>query len=114
MDSILDTLQKEDIKKKIQAQLLETKQDIANLEELTKPIAPDNAIGRLTRMDAINNKSINQAALNSCRHKLSMLNKALGRINDPEFGICTDCGKPIPAGRIMIMPETNLCVHCAS
>lgn len=110
----MDKQRKEDIRKKIQAQLLETEQDIANLEELTKPIAPDNAIGRLSRMDAINNRSINQAALNSSRHKLSMLNKALGRINHPEFGICADCGNPIPAGRIMIMPETNLCVHCAS
>ena len=109
----MDTRQKEDIRKKIQVQLLETEQDIANLVALTKPIAPDNAIGRLTRMDAINNRSINQAALNSCRHKLSMLNKALGRINDSDFGICADCGEPIPAGRIMIMPETNLCVHCA-
>jgi DnaK suppressor protein len=111
---MMNKQQKEDIKKKIQAQLLETEQDIANLEELTKPIAPDNAIGRLSRMDAINNRSINQAALNSSRHKLSMLNKALGRINHPEFGICADCGEPIPAGRIMIMPEANLCVHCAS
>jgi len=105
---------KEKSKNKIQAQLLETERDIANLEELTKPIAPDNAVGRLSRMDAINNRSINQAALTTSRHKLSMLNRALDRIHDSEFGICADCGNPIPAGRIMIMPETNLCVHCAS
>jgi DnaK suppressor protein len=110
----MDKQQKENLRKKIQTQLLETKQDIVNLEELTKPIAPDNAVGRLSRMDAINNRSINQAALNSSRLKLNMLNKALGHINDPEFGICADCGNTIPAGRIMIMPETNLCVHCAS
>lgn len=110
---MMEKQQKENIKQKIQVQLLKTEQDIANLEELTKPIAPDNAIGRLTRMDAINNKNINQAALNSCRHKLCMLYKALKHINDPEFGICADCGKPIPAGRIMIMPETTFCVHCA-
>ncbi|MBW1751063.1 MAG: conjugal transfer protein TraR, partial [Deltaproteobacteria bacterium] len=45
----MDKRQKEEIRKKIQAQLLETEQDIANLEKLTKPIAPDNAIGRLSR-----------------------------------------------------------------
>lgn len=32
----------------------ETKEEIEHLKELTKPIAPDNAIGRLSRMDAIN------------------------------------------------------------
>ena len=110
----MDQLQRKEIRKKIQAAITETEQDIANLEELTKPVAPDNAIGRLSRMDAINNRSINQATLNSSRHKLTMLNKALDRIDDPEFGICADCGEPIPLGRIMIMPEANLCVRCAS
>ncbi len=110
----MDQLQKKEIRKKIQAAITETKQAVANLEELTKPVAPDNAIGRLSRMDAINNRSINQSTLNSSRHKLTMLNKALDRIDDPEFGICADCGEPIPLGRIMIMPEANLCVRCAA
>lgn len=106
--------QKTEIREKIQAAIIETEQDIANLEELTKPIAPDNAIGRLSRMDAINNRSINQAALTSSRQKLTLLHKAQGRIDDEEFGICVECGEPIPVGRIMIMPQANLCVHCAA
>ena len=110
----MDQRQKEEIRKKIQAAITETEESIANLEELTKPVAPDNAIGRLSRMDAINNRSINQSTLNSSRHKLNMLNKAKDHIDDPEFGICADCGEPIPLGRIMIMPESNLCVHCAA
>ncbi len=81
---------------------------------MTKPIAPDNAIGRLSRMDAIGNLSINQATLADNRRKLTLLHKALGRVDDSEFGICVDCGEPIPVGRILIMPETNLCVHCAA
>jgi DnaK suppressor protein len=105
--------QKKEIKEKIESAITETQQDIASLEELTKPIAPDNAIGRLSRMDAIGNRSINQSNLHSCRQKLIMLNRALDRIDEPEFGICADCGEPIPVGRIMIMPEATLCVRCA-
>lgn len=41
----------------------ETKKEIAHLEELIKPVKPDNAYGRLSRMDAINNKTINDAVL---------------------------------------------------
>ncbi len=93
---------------------METEQDIANLKELTKPVSPDNAIGRLSRMDAINNKNINQSSLTASRQKLNMLKRALTRIDDEAFGICADCGNPIPVGRIMIMPEANLCVRCAS
>lgn len=110
----MDQQQREEIRAKIQAAIAETEHDIANLEELTKPVAPDNAIGRLSRMDAINNKNINQSSLNANRGKLIMLKKAMARVDEPEFGICVDCGEPIPIGRIMIMPEANLCVHCAS
>ncbi len=110
----MDQQQKEDIRAKIQAALVETEQNIANLEELTKPVAPDNAIGRLSRMDAISNKSINQSSLNTNRSKLILLKKAIERIDEPDFGICADCGEPIPIGRIMIMPEATFCVRCAS
>lgn len=110
----MNELQKKEVRKIILAAITETKIDIEHLQEMVKPVAPDNAIGRLSRMDAIGNRSINQSALNSRRHKLAMLNKALDRIHEPEFGICADCGEPIPIGRIMIMPEANLCVHCAS
>lgn len=34
--------------------------EITELTELTQPVAPENAIGRISRMDAINNKSINE------------------------------------------------------
>ncbi len=110
----MDAPEKDAIRKKIEAAIAETTQDIANLEELTRPVAPDNAIGRLSRMDAIGNKSINQSALTASRHKLTMLNRALDRIDEPEFGICANCDEPIPIGRIMIMPEANLCVRCAA
>jgi DnaK suppressor protein len=110
----MDSAQREEIREKISRAIEETEKDITALEELTKPIAPDNAIGRLSRMDAINNRSINQAQLNTSRSKLIMLKKAMERVDESEFGICADCGEPIPVGRIMIMPEANLCVRCAS
>lgn len=31
---------------------------------------------------------------------------------DKNFGICEECGNPIPAARLMIVPETSLCVSC--
>jgi DnaK suppressor protein len=46
-------------------------------------------------------------------HKLTKLKYALANIDNENFGICVDCGEPIPLGRIIIMPESNLCVECA-
>ncbi len=87
---------------------------IENYKELTKPIAPENAIGRISRMDAINNKSVNEAALKKAEQKLKNLEIALVNINDPDFGICSKCKKPIPVGRILLMPHSRFCVNCAN
>ena len=87
--------------------------DIAQLKELTKPIAPENAIGRISRMDAINNKSVNEAALRSLEEKVKKIKLALTRINDSDFGMCRRCEKPIPEGRLLLLPGATLCVNCA-
>lgn len=88
--------------------------DIEELVELTRPEAPDSAIGRVSRMDAINNRSVNEAALRKKRVQLNALNEALKTVDDPHFGTCRRCGKPIPMGRILIMPESRFCTGCAS
>ncbi len=100
---------KSDIKKKIE----ETKESITSYELLTKPISPDNAIGRISRMEAINSKSINEAALSKSKITLEKLERALSQIDDPDFGLCRECEEPIPPARLMIMPESDLCVKCA-
>lgn len=105
-------LDKKQITKKIEQELLETKKQIIELKELTKPIAPDCAIGRISRMDAINNKTINDNALRKAIVKLSGLNYALERIDDNNFGICAKCEQPIPIGRIMLVPHTRFCANC--
>jgi DnaK suppressor protein len=89
------------------------KLDIQSYKKLTQPIAPDNAIGRLTRMDAINSKSINESALSNAKHKLLKMERALTVIDDPGFGVCRECEEQIPFERLMIMPESDLCVQCA-
>ncbi len=87
--------------------------DIRSFKELTRPIAPDNAIGRISRMEAINSKSINEEALRKAEDTLSKLERALKIIDDADFGTCIECDEPIPFARLMILPETSLCVGCA-
>lgn len=82
------------------------------LRELTKPIEPDDAIGRVSRMDAIVNKSINQEALLKVRDKLNKVNISLEKIDDDDFGCCISCKKPIPIQRLLLMPG-SLCINCA-
>ena len=61
------------IKEKIQSKIAQTLDDIEDLKEITSPISPENAIGRISRMDAINNKTINDRALRKAEEKVKKL-----------------------------------------
>jgi len=109
----MNSQEKAALKKSIETKIVELTEQIALLEENTKPISPENSIGRVSRMDAINNKGVAEASLRSAKKKLSKLKVALGKIDLAGFGICSLCSKPIPAPRLMFMPESTRCVRCA-
>jgi DnaK suppressor protein len=102
-----------ELKKQIVEEIEVQKHLIESFTETSKPVSPDNAIGRLTRMEAISSQNISEASLNSSQAKLVKLEKALSKVDMPDFGICLRCANPIPKGRIMLMPENVLCVSCA-
>lgn len=101
------------LKEKIQAAIYKAEADIESAKEAVKPISPENSIGRVSRMDAINNKSVAEAALRTTKRKLNNLQKALAKIDDPNFGKCSNCKNYIQEARLMYMPESTECVRCA-
>ncbi len=105
--------ERSELKQKIIEEIKTQKHLIESFRETSKPVAPDNAIGRLTRMEAISSQGISEASLNSSKAKLAKLEKALEKIDFPEFGICARCSNSIPQGRIMLMPESVVCMNCA-
>ncbi len=105
--------EKERLKDKLLQEKAKVEKRVSSLKELTKSIAPDNAIGRVSRMDAINNKSVNEAALRTAENKLKSIDNALQKIDHNDFGKCRRCGQPIPMGRLVVMPESSLCIRCA-
>lgn len=99
--------------KRIEKRIKRTVRDIEDLKEVTKPVSPENAIGRLSRMDAINNKSVNEASLRSAEERLKALRYAYDHVDDPNFGYCERCGGAISIGRLISMPESPRCIKCA-
>ena len=87
--------------------------EIAMLETMTQPISPENSIGRVSRMDAIQSKGISEASLRNKKDKLAKLKVALSKIDSPNFGTCSRCERPIQVARLMYMPESSRCLHCA-
>ncbi len=105
--------ERQELKTTIDRKIKTTEEAIAEYKELTKPVAPDVAIGRISRMDAINNKSVMEAALRTAEEKLKGLLTAAEKIDDVDFGICTKCKGEIPLGRLKIMPGSTKCVRCS-
>ena len=104
---------KEEIKKDIQKKIEELKTRIADLEDSTKPIAPDKALGRLTRLDAMQAKAVREAGLALCRQELQAVEQQLLIIDTPGFGICRFCKGEIGIKRLKALPGTARCIKCA-
>lgn len=102
-----------EIEEKILQEIKKTTNSILEYRKLTKPISPENAIGRVSRMDAINNQSVILASLRKAEEKLHKLQKVKKEIIKKDFGTCVKCKKMIPIERLLIIPEINKCVHCA-
>jgi len=109
----MDPAEKLELKDRIRSEIRMATEQIAELEELTQPIAPDAAIGRISRMEAINNKSVNELLLSKTRNKLQKLESSLSFVDHESYGLCRSCKVPIPLGRLMMLPESDKCVECA-
>ncbi len=104
---------REILRQKITEQILKYEQDVKDTEAMTEPVKPENSLGRISRMDAINNKAVMEVSLRNKKSKLSKLKLAITRIDEPGFGSCSICNNMIQAGRLMYMPESTKCVRCA-
>lgn len=87
-------------------------QKVEELKEFTAPVEPDSAIGRISRMDAINNKSIVEASMRNLQSRLDQLQKISQVVYENDYGICLNCHKPIQFERLKIRPEIRLCAGC--
>ncbi|HEY5138840.1 MAG TPA: TraR/DksA family transcriptional regulator [Methylococcales bacterium] len=51
---------------------------------------------------------------NSARTEIEMINQAIARIDNGQYGICQVCGEPISKERLEAVPYSNMCINCAS
>lgn len=107
----------EEQRKKLSGQIIdliaETEEKIQSLEISAAPVAPDSALGRLSRMEAIQDRSVAEAALVRTKDELIRLENALQNVFRPDFGICTACKGEISFARMEALPQSTHCVKCA-
>ena len=101
------------IRKQIEEKIRELSLMLEESESREISITPDVSIGRLSRMDAIQQKAVQSALLSETATKLKKLKDILHRLNDREYGLCRQCGQAIPVARLLYIPDSELCVNCA-
>lgn len=108
----MDKATKEQLKKAIEKKIDETQQLLTDLKEDTRPMGLDSAVGRLSRMDYINNKSVSEAGIRKAEESMKGLQRWLSLYDTDKFGKCTRCGNEININRLLLMPQSTRCVHC--
>jgi len=111
---MLNDAQRQQIRNKILSEIESNNSLIISLKENSQPVSPDNAIGRLSRMEAINDQNMLQANLRSTEARVARLRQTLDQVDAEDFGLCAQCEEPIPFGRLLLIPESKNCVACAS
>jgi len=71
------------------------------------------SVGRLSRMDALQNQAMAQATGARRTAERQRLFAALKRMDDGEFGYCEECGDEIAEARLRLDPAATRCVDCA-
>ena len=53
-----------------------------------------------------------EAVLHSAQQQRGNVLAALSRMSEGTYGLCVDCGKPVPDGRLEARPDASRCVAC--
>lgn len=78
----------------------------------SKIVSLEDPIGRLSRMDAIQQQKMAAEGLRRAKLRLERVRSALSKVDSGEYGYCLSCEEPIHFGRLKISPESTLCIRC--
>ena len=73
----------------------------------------DTSIGRLSRMDAMQNQQMALELRRRQEQQLQRIANALKRMDKGTYGLCGKCKQPIAQDRLEVSPDVVLCVRCA-
>ena len=82
--------------------------------EARETVALDQqSVGRLSRMDAMQQQAMAQATERQRAVEVSRIGNALKRLDEDEYGACAECGEDISEKRLQVDPAATHCVKCA-
>lgn len=102
-----ESIKNELLKKKdeLEVRLNNTRKHITHADGPPNPDFAEQAVER-------QNDEVIYGLNESARAELIQIKRALERIDNGEYGICQECGRKIPPGRLKAIPYTSYCVEC--
>ena len=95
--------------------LAELKAEVQVNAEARNPVTLEqDSVGRLSRMDAMQQQAMAQAAQRRREAEQDRIHAALKRLDEGEWGFCLSCGENIAEARLRHDPAAAQCVGCAS
>ena len=77
-----------------------------------KPVELATPIGRLSRMDAIQQQEMTKASRSTLEVRLRQIQASLNAHRKGEYGNCRSCEEPIGFRRLKARPEAPFCLSC--
>ncbi|NOQ51080.1 MAG: TraR/DksA family transcriptional regulator [Desulfuromonadaceae bacterium] len=100
----------------LHADLSALQKELQNLlvdsRDSSKAVALDQPIGRLSRMDALQQQAMAKANRAAHQQRLRGIEAALQGMKLQRYGECRNCEEPIGYPRLKARPETPFCLVC--
>jgi DnaK suppressor protein len=99
----------------LERQLAKLEKSMTVSDEALKTVELDQgAVGRLSRMDSLQNQSLAKGLRERESVRLALIQGALHRLEAGTYGVCTSCGNPVAAERLFVFPESATCAPCGN
>ncbi len=88
--------------------------EVTDGQKAARPLELDQSrVGRLSRMDAMQQQAMTQAAARLTAIEGQRIQTALKRIASGEYGYCMNCDEEIAERRLRADPSALTCIACA-
>ncbi|MGC3874017.1 TraR/DksA family transcriptional regulator [Halomonas sp. GXIMD04776] len=109
------SIDQDTLRQRLKAEREQLLADADSRDEASATVELDQSrTGRLSRMDALQGQAMAQASDARAQARLALIQAALTRIEEDDYGECLECGEMIAEGRLAADPAITLCIDCAS
>jgi DnaK suppressor protein len=108
----LSSAQQQELLQDLQQQRSDLLQLLSDSQASCQPVELDQPIGRLSRMDALQQQAMATANRAGQQRRLQLIDAALAEIKQDRYGECRRCEEPIGYPRLKAQPESPFCRAC--